>query len=222
MGTQIEWTETQPQKIQGYYRLHARVYEQTRWTFLFGRKRILEKLNLQILNHLHLMEIGCGTGSNLVNLAEKHPNMRLSGMDISEDMLEIARENTRVFEHKLNIYNENFAQKKRPNTLPKADILLFSYCLTMINPGWENAIEHASNSLLADGRIAVVDFHSTRFAWFERWMRFNHVRMNGHLMPILEEKFEKMYYKKVKVYGGLWSYFIFIGKLKKHQPQNGY
>jgi S-adenosylmethionine-diacylgycerolhomoserine-N-methlytransferase len=221
MGTQILNQPTQPEIIQNYYRLHARFYEQTRWSFLFGRKKILQKLQLQTLNHLHLMEIGCGTGYNLVQLAETYPNMKLTGVDVSKEMLMVAEEKTEKHNDRIKLYRFPYESKKSPMGIPVPDILLFSYCLTMINPGWELAIDRAAESLLPDGRIAIVDFHSTKFSWFAKWMGFNHVRMDGHLIPYLENRFDTISYKKISVYGGLWSYFIFIGKLKKHKPENG-
>ena len=57
------------------------------------------------------------------------------------------------------------------------DLVLFSYALSMFNPGWEQAIDAAYDDLAEDGVIAVVDFSHTRFSWFRRWMGVNHVRM---------------------------------------------
>ncbi|MBI4224668.1 MAG: class I SAM-dependent methyltransferase, partial [Deltaproteobacteria bacterium] len=40
----------------------------------------------------HLLNIGCGTGDLEKRLIQKHPGLRLTGIDLSQDMLERARE----------------------------------------------------------------------------------------------------------------------------------
>ena len=94
------------------------------------------------------------------------------------------------------------------------DIVLFSYCLTMINPGWEEAIQRAISDLPAGGRIAVVDFHGSQLRWFRKWMRFNHVSMEEQILPVLLENFETQRVEILKAYGGLWSFFLYVGKKK--------
>ena len=51
--------------IQGYYALHSRIYDATRWTFLFGRESILRR-SAKIAAPERILEVGCGTGRNLV------------------------------------------------------------------------------------------------------------------------------------------------------------
>jgi S-adenosylmethionine-diacylgycerolhomoserine-N-methlytransferase len=92
------------------------------------------------------------------------------------------------------------------------DGIVFSYALTMFNPGWELAIDAAARDLSDEGLIAVVDFHDTPCAWFGRWMGINHVRMEGHLLPRLRERFEPVYEEERRAFGGLWRYFLFIGR----------
>ena len=38
-----------------------------------------------------ILEVGCGTGYNLLNLAQTYPKATLVGMDLSSDMLAIAK-----------------------------------------------------------------------------------------------------------------------------------
>lgn len=92
------------------------------------------------------------------------------------------------------------------------DVVLFSYALTMFNPGWKEAILCAKEDLSDKGRIAVVDFHVSPQSWFRHWMRFNHVRMEGHLLPFLQQQFSTEYLSIRSAYFGLWQYVIFIGK----------
>ena len=66
------------QAIDRYYRVHARIYDQTRWTFLFGREDLMRRL-AATLNPERLLEVGCGTGKNLLELGRLFPRARLSG-----------------------------------------------------------------------------------------------------------------------------------------------
>ncbi len=197
--------------MRGYYRFHAHIYDSTRWTFLFGRKAIIDLLRPHVRNGMHIAEVGCGSGFNLKNLADNYPEVRITGIDISADMLQKAYQKNRQFgdrvELKETLYTDNtFANNEKP------DIILFSYCLTMINPDWPKVIEHAWKDLPEGGIIAVVDFHNSPIRLFEKWMGVNHVRMDGHLLPILEKQFNPEKTLVRKAYSGIWRYFLFTGK----------
>jgi S-adenosylmethionine-diacylgycerolhomoserine-N-methlytransferase len=95
------------------------------------------------------------------------------------------------------------------------DLVLFSYALSMFNPGFERAIQSAAADLAPGGCIAVVDFHATRSRFFERWMGVNHVRMNGQLRPVLQTLFDPQLDRVDSAYGGVWQYLTFIGRKKR-------
>ncbi len=201
-------TATQASTIQGYYRLHAKIYDLTRWTFLFGRNRIVH-LAEEHCQPKRILEIGCGTGRNLRALARTFPKARIAGLDVSGEMLRVARKSLAALARPVELirrpYDEPVAKDK------PFDLILFSYALSMFNPGWEAAIECARQDLSEDGRIAVVDFHDTRWRLFRRWMGFNHVRMEGHLLDKLREQFLPREVSIRRAYGGLWRYMLFIG-----------
>ena len=91
------------------------------------------------------------------------------------------------------------------------DIILFSYALTMINPQWEELLVKAYEDLPIGGKILVVDFYDSRLPFFKKHMGHHHVRMDGHILPVLEEKFKPIQMKVKNAYGGIWQYFIFVG-----------
>lgn len=62
------------------------------------------------------------------------------------------------------------------------------------------------------GSLAVVDFHGSRHGWFRRWMQANHVRMDEHLLPVLKAGFYADMASVRPAYGGLWQYFLFLGR----------
>ena len=76
--------------LEKYYRFHSRIYDATRWIFLFGRDRLVKEIAASF-QPTRILEIGCGTGKNLVRLREMFPGVDLTGLDLSQDMLEVAR-----------------------------------------------------------------------------------------------------------------------------------
>ncbi|MFN0036963.1 MAG: class I SAM-dependent methyltransferase [Saprospiraceae bacterium] len=201
----------QVRTIRSYYQIHAGLYEATRWTFLFGRKRIIRALKLPLSSGKTILEVGCGTGHNLAALANGYPNIHLIGVDISPEMLRVASQKLKRHSRRVLFLEQPYAPGdwKLP---AKPDAVLFSYCLTMINPGWESALQRASDDLGEGGMIAVVDFHGSPFGFFRRWMGYNHVRMDKHLLPALEARFTTVHTEVRQAYGGLWSYVLFVGR----------
>jgi S-adenosylmethionine-diacylgycerolhomoserine-N-methlytransferase len=203
--------------IKNYYKWHSKLYQITRWTFLFGRRRIIQALEIPMFSEQTVLEVGCGTGYNLNILSKFYPNLKLIGLDLSPEMLKIASKKLSRFSRRILFLEKPY--EPGPWKLPQQpNVILFSYCLTMINPGWDSAIKRAFHDLPDGGRIAVVDFYGTPLAWFRKWMGFNHVRMDEHLLPVLMENFELQRLDILKAYGGLWTFFIYIGKKKASEP----
>jgi S-adenosylmethionine-diacylgycerolhomoserine-N-methlytransferase len=195
--------------IESYYRLHSHIYDATRWTFLFGRMAILREA-ASVARPARILEVGCGTGKNLVNLCRLFPQSEVTGVDLSETMLEVARRKTTALGSRVRLMHGAYGpafQSERP-----VDLILFSYALSMFNPGFAEAIATADRDLAPGGHIAVVDFHDTRLSLFERWMGVNHVRMNGQLEPLLTVQFERRSHHVKSAYGGVWRYLLFVGR----------
>jgi S-adenosylmethionine-diacylgycerolhomoserine-N-methlytransferase len=202
---------SQAQKMSAYYRFHAKIYDLTRWTFLFGRHWLIDWLPFNKTQEFTLLEVGCGTGHNLKYLSECFPKSSLVGIDASADMLTIAQNKLNNSYNKPELINilygtEGVLIRQKPNAI------LFSYCLTMVNPGWDKLILQAKTDLTEGGIIAVVDFHNSRSNLFKKWMRKNHVRMDSHLLTFLKQNFSTVKYEIRRVYFGLWQYTLYIGK----------
>lgn len=195
--------------VDAYYRLHARIYDATRWTFLLGRKSLVEKLQ-QTCRPRRVLEIGCGTGHNLALLGKAFPNASLVGVDLSADMLEIAEKKLAPLGQRIHL-----RQQRYDSPLGEGfDLVVCSYALSMFNPGWDVAIHNASAELQSGGHIGLVDFHHSPLPAFRNWMGMNHVRMDAHLLPALQERFEPVQSKVSKAAVGLWSYLHFIGRAR--------
>ncbi len=197
------------QRLTGYYQLHAKIYDATRWSFLFGRTAIINSLAGRA-NATQILEVGCGTGKNLLALAAAFPEAELTGVDLSADMLTVAQRTLAAHSQRIHLRHEPY--QAAPDKKPRYDLILFSYSLTMFNPGWEAAIADAHTDLYLGGTIAVVDFHATAFPPFAQWMGVNHVRMDGHLLPCLKEHFSPLACEVAPAYGGIWHYLLFLGQ----------
>jgi S-adenosylmethionine-diacylgycerolhomoserine-N-methlytransferase len=94
----------------------------------------------------------------------------------------------------------------------QVDAIFASYALSMINPGYETVIDHAWHHLKPGGYFAVVDFHKSNWPFFKAWMGKNHVKMDAHLLPEVSRMFKTTAQYVKPVYGGLWHYFLWVGR----------
>jgi S-adenosylmethionine-diacylgycerolhomoserine-N-methlytransferase len=198
-----------PSAIERYYQLHSRIYDATRWSFLFGRNGILDDI-AAAATPARILEVGCGTGKNLVNLAVRFPEASITGIDLSETMLAQARAKMTRFGERVRLIRG--AYEVSPGGQPGFDLVLFSYALSMFNPGYDVAISAARRDLVPGGHIAVVDFHDTPLPLFARWMGVNHVRMDGQLRAPLRERFTPVADRLHRAYFGVWRYLVFVGR----------
>ncbi|MEL6356870.1 MAG: class I SAM-dependent methyltransferase [Bacteroidota bacterium] len=197
------------QKMTGYYRFQSKIYDATRWSFLFGRKRLVRKLPIDTDAEINILEVGCGTGANLLGLAKRFPKAQLIGIDVSEDMLRLSAKKTQPFANRVTLLEGYYGQLPLPT---QPDVIIFSYCLTMVNPGWDKLIEQAYLDLNPGGLIGVTDFHASAVPGFKRHMGNHHVRMDGHLLPVLEQRFTSLQSEVKKAYGGVWEFLHFVGR----------
>jgi S-adenosylmethionine-diacylgycerolhomoserine-N-methlytransferase len=204
--------EPQPETMRRYYRWQALLYDATRWAFLFGRTRILRQLrNRRPRGYALLLEVGCGTGRNLRWLCRAMPQQRLLGLDVSPDMLRRAERATKGCATKVQLLEQPYGLPG--STLPaQPEAVLFSYALSMFNPGWEQSIAQAKADLVPGGIIAVVDFHDSPLRAFRWWMGKNHVRMDAHLLPTLKTHFATEHQAIRTAWLGLWRYVEFVGQ----------
>lgn len=192
-----------------YYRFHSRIYDASRWLFLFGRSRLIQMLPTYCQPN-HILEVGCGTGKNLLHLHRIFPNASLAGLDLSPAMLDRARTKMARQDHVPEFIQQAYDRPIAPDV--PYDLLVFSYTLSMFNASWRQAIGSAYADLRPGGAVAVVDFHDLPVAVFKKWMACNHVHMQGHLLPELRSGFHTRFCEIYPAYGGLWTYFRFIGE----------
>lgn len=176
---------------------------------MFGRSRIL-LLAARGTTPAQVLEVGCGTGHNLAHLGHLFPRARFTGVNLSSSMLKYARRRTAFMRDRVELVQQRYSRPLAPDR--RFDLVIFSYSLTMFNPGFEQAIDAAWHDLAPGGHVACVDFYRSRWPWFLRWMQLNHVRMDGHLPPLLAQTFEPLHSEIHRAYGGVWQYALFIGR----------
>ncbi|MDP3319209.1 MAG: class I SAM-dependent methyltransferase, partial [Bosea sp. (in: a-proteobacteria)] len=70
------------------YRHQRHIYDASRKFYLLGRDRLID--DLAPPEGGSVLEIGCGTGRNLVRIAQAYPGRACFGLDVSSAMLETA------------------------------------------------------------------------------------------------------------------------------------
>ncbi|MGF1547836.1 MAG: class I SAM-dependent methyltransferase [Thiotrichales bacterium] len=165
------------------YRLQRHVYDFSRKYYLLGRDRLLAEIPL--VAGERVLEIGCGTARNLIQLARRYPETHLFGLDASERMLETARDQlTRWGLQDRVSLRQGLAEAANPAEFGISepfDHVLFPYVLSMI-PHWPQALDHALTILKPNGWLHIVDFSDQQAlpAWFRvllrHWLAWFHVQ----------------------------------------------
>ncbi len=158
-------------RMDGIYAGQRHIYDLTRKYYLFGRDRLIDTLDLAAGGSV--LEIGCGTGRNLIRAARRWPLGHFHGLDISAEMLTTARAKVAAagLADRVTLAQGDAAAFDAMALFgtPCFDRVLFSYTLSMIPP-WQRALAQGLAVTAADGRLAVVDF-GTQSGWPVAWRR---------------------------------------------------
>lgn len=135
-----------------YYRWSKPIYDLTRKYYLLGRDTVLDQLVAE--RWIGLVEIGPGTGRNLLKLQARRPDARLGGVEACDEMLEMA--SSRLPDAR---FVQGFAEATDYADLldVPVDRVLFSYSLSMIQDRGA-ALDRALRELAPGGEVVVVDF----------------------------------------------------------------
>ena len=141
------------------YRRQRHIYDLSRKFYLLGRDEAI--VGLRAGRGDGVLEIGCGTGRNLVKLARAYPEARLYGLDVSGEMLaSAAAAFARAGLSARIAVAQGDATAFDPEALFGAgefDRVLVSYALSMI-PRWREALALALDVLAPGGSLHIVDF----------------------------------------------------------------
>ncbi len=181
-------------RMDGVYRTQRHFYDLTRKFYLLGRDRLIAGLDAQ--RGMAILEVGCGTGRNLIAAARRWPGAGFTGLDISAAMLETAQASIarRGMALRITLVEADASNFSAAPALAgrRFDRIFLSYTLSMI-PGWEAALEEAISALAPDGSLHIVDFGQQERLprWFRRllfaWLRQFHVTPHADLPAVLGE-----------------------------------
>lgn len=141
------------------YRYQRHFYDATRKYFLLGRDRLLR--DLEVPPGGSVLEIGCGTGRNLILAARRYPDAKFFGLDISSAMLQSAEASVHRarLEGQITLREADATSFQAQPLFGVAvfDRIFISYALSMI-PEWRKVLRCAGGALAPGGGLHVVDF----------------------------------------------------------------
>ncbi len=156
-------------RMDAIYARQRHFYDLTRKYYLLGRDRLIGQLNLPAGGTV--LEVGCGTGRNLITVAKRYPSARLYGLDISEAMLTTARAKIAAagLADRITLKQADATDFDARALFGQAtfDRVFFSYTLSMI-PDWQAAIMQGAKA--TGGTLHLVDFGQQERlpGWFKR------------------------------------------------------
>jgi S-adenosylmethionine-diacylgycerolhomoserine-N-methlytransferase len=177
------------------YRRQRHIYNVTRRYFLLGRNLLVDRLAPAPGDSI--LEIGCGTGCNLILAAKRYPDVSCFGIDVSTEMLTSA---TRAIARgglpsRVRVAHADATafDPRRLFGTARFERVFISYSLSMI-PAWPAVLDGAIACLTPGGELHVVDFGGQRGLprWFRsllrRWLALFHVAPRDNLEGALAER----------------------------------
>lgn len=165
----------QAEAMNQMYRFTRHVYDFSRKYYLLGRDRMLDEI--EVPQGSKVLEVGCGTGRNLIRLANRSPQSQYYGLDIAGVMIEKAAQilKKQRLQDRVALHcspAEDLNDRTVFAEVEQFDVIYFSYCLSMI-PSWNPALDAAWNRLKPGGSLHIVDFwdQSGWPTWFARALR---------------------------------------------------
>jgi S-adenosylmethionine-diacylgycerolhomoserine-N-methlytransferase len=153
------WPVEATRRMNRMYRRQRHIYDGTRRYYLLGRDRLIADLEADA--GASVLEIGCGTGRNLVHAARLYPDARFFGIDVSTEMLTsaISAISRRDLSRQIRVAHGD-GTAFNPQVLfgiPQFDHVMISYSLSMI-PDWRHVLQAAASRLKPGGSLHIVDF----------------------------------------------------------------
>jgi S-adenosylmethionine-diacylgycerolhomoserine-N-methlytransferase len=173
------------------YRHQRHVYDATRRYYLLGRDTMIAGLNPP--GEGSVLEIGCGTGRNLVKAAQLYPQAKFHGIDISQEMLVTAGKSVAQAQLRgrirLACADASRFDPVKVFDREKFDRIFISYAVSMI-PDWRAVLRDAVAHLAPGGELHIVDFGDQRDlpSWFRAalytWLGWYHVTPRNELFEV--------------------------------------
>ncbi len=155
------WPVEATRRMNRMYRRQRHIYDGTRRYYLLGRDQLIA--NLEARAGASVLEIGCGTGRNLVQAARLYPDARFFGIDVSTEMLTsaISAISRRNLAKRIRVaHGDGTAFNPQVSFgIAEFDHVMISYSLSMI-PDWRHVLQASASRLKPGGSLHIVDFGS--------------------------------------------------------------
>ncbi len=208
-------------RMNGIYQYQRYFYDATRKYYLLGRDHLLA--NLAPESNGKILEIGCGTGRNLISTAKQYKNVQLFGFDISSAMLETAAQSINKAGLSKNIHicqaDATIFESKVLFGIEGFERVYISYTLSMI-PVWRAVLPKAIDALCPNGELHIVDFgqlerlprwfRNLLYAWLERFSVHPSAELRPALVALAKERALTLEFSPL--YRGYATYAV----LKRH------
>ena len=92
--------------------LSAKLYDYVLWFLFLGKEKKIRQQITELIpknKKIRILDIGCGTGSQLIEIKTKREEVGCFGIDSSKDMLKIANQKAEVKKIKVNFSKQNFS-----------------------------------------------------------------------------------------------------------------
>lgn len=161
----------------------ARRYDLLNGLMSLGMHRVWRRIAVRSLlahNGRDFLDIGCGTGDVAIAVLRKTPSARVTGIDVSGDMLALARTKTQA----AGLADRIVYQQADATTLPFADAsfdgIISAFCI-------RNIVDHSAalaemrRVLRPGGTVAILELAAPR----NPFLKGIHNTYTHHLIPIL-------------------------------------
>ncbi len=208
------------------YRHQRHIYDPTRKFYLLGRDRLIS--GLAVSPGESVLEIGCGTGRNLIVAARRYRQAKFFGVDLSAAMLKTASSSIAKsgLAGRISLAQADAGTFDADKLFgsPCFDHVFFSYSLSMI-PNWRNAIDRGWASVAPGGSLHIVDFgqcenlpgsfRTLLFAWLAQFHVVPRARLHGMLSAVALHSEAGFAFETL--YGG----YAWYGVLARRSTQSG-
>lgn len=147
----------------------TRVYDIVARRFLRGvYRRIAEDIALAAPQNAAVLDIGTGPGALITEIARLRPDIRVTGIDLSADMVNVARRNTARFDDRVSVHEADVAAL--PFAEDTIDLVVTSFSLHH----WDDVDAAGSEIrrvLRPSGQMYVYDFPRAPFGALDAAVR---------------------------------------------------
>ena len=210
-------TQDAGRHMDGIYKYQRYIYNATRKYYLLGRDRLLNELQPE--DGSTVLEIGCGTGRNLIHAARRCPNARFVGFDISHAMLETARTSIAGvrLSDRIDVYQADATAFDLSDLCGEAHVgrVFISYTLSMIPP-WRQVLPQALEAVGPGGRLYILDFgkqeawppwfKAVLFAWLRQFSVYPRAELERELTKLASDTGAELEFRRL--YRGYADYAV--------------